>query len=1027
MKALSYSIIKKTTLNTLQQQLSLYQSQITSATQFVKAIEQGNLDIQYNNTDEVGDENSLASSLVSMRDQMKKFSSEEKQRNWVTEGLARFVDILRAKNDDLAALTNQVISSLVKYMEANQGALYILDDEDPNNIALELVACYAYNRQKHLNQRFALGEGIIGQVVLEKNTTYLKTIPKDYIRITSGLGQGLPRNLLVVPLKIEERVWGVVEIASFQEIGQHQIEFVEKLGESIASTISAVKGSERTKKLLHESQVQAEQMRSQEEEMRQNLEELAATQEEMQRIIREVQSQEGYLNEVLNASKDSIFTVDRSFQVISFNKAFVGGLAAMGVEPRKGMDILSVFQYGEQRDKQRRYYTRALEGETFDITESFDLGGTQSYFISNYSPLRKENGEVFAAACYAKDVTEMMRARHEAERLAHQAQQANEEMKAQEEELRQNMEELSATQEEMQRILTEVQSQEGYLNEVLNASKDSIFTVDKNLNIISFNKSFAAGIEALGLTPQKGLDVLTIFQEGTERAKQRDYYTRALKGETFDITESFNVGGAQSYYLSNYSPLRRENGEVFAAACYAKDITEMMRARHEAERMAHEAQQANEEMKAQEEELRQNMEELSATQEEMQRILTEVQSKERYVSEILNASAESIFTLDRDFRVVSYNSAFTKGLTEIGIVVEKGFDILSLFGDNEAKKKEHRSFYERAFKGEAYEVNDTIEINGAKSHFLNLYSPIRDDKGTVIEIACFAKNLTEIVNARNEAKDKEVYLNNMLNATSDAILTVDKNLHVVMANDIMLKTFRAQGIPIDVGFHVTRLSKGNEEEQFLLPYKKALAGEVVEMTRSYFEHHYLITYNPLRDAAGEVIGVSLFTKDITSQINLQQQTEKLLAEAQGMKRDLEIRESVFTLTTILSEADVHGTILAVNRKLCEVSKYTEEELIGKPHSIFRHPDMPKELFRVFWETIKKGEVFKGIIKNRAKDGSYYWVDATIVPVKDEAGKIVKYIGARYHIEDSEMALLLYNRQAKRLNLPQLKNGVHVVK
>jgi PAS domain S-box-containing protein len=859
MKALSFSIIRKTNLNALQQQLSLYQSQITSATQFVKAIEQGNLDIQYNNTDEVGEENSLASSLVSMRNQMKKFSSEEKQRNWVTEGLARFVEILRSKNDDLEALTNQVISSLVKYMEANQGALYILDDEDPNNTALELVACYAYNRQKHLNQRFALGEGIIGQAVLEKNTTYLKTIPKDYIRITSGLGEGLPRNLLVVPLKIEERVWGVVEIASFLEIGQHQIEFVEKLGESIASTISAVKGSERTKKLLHESQVQAEQMRSQEEEMRQNLEELAATQEEMQRIIREVQSQEGYLNEVLNASKDSIFTVDRNFQVISFNKAFVSGVAAMGVEPRKGMDILSVFQYGEQRDKQRRYYTRALEGETFDITESFDLGGMQSYFISNYSPLRRENGEVFAAACFAKDVTEMMRARHEAEQLAHQAQQANEEMKAQEEELRQNMEELSATQEEMQRILTEVQN------------------------------------------------------------------------------------------------------------------------------------------------------------------------KERYVNEILNASAESIFTLDRNLRIVSCNRAFTKGLTDIGIAVEKGFEILSLFGDNEAKKAEHRSFYERAFNGDAFEVNDTIEMNGVKSHFLNLYSPIRDEKGDVTEIACFAKDLTEIVNTRNEAKDKEVYLNNMLNATSDAILTVDKNLNVVMANDIMLKTFRAQGILIDVGFHVTKLSQENEKDQFLLPYEKALAGEVVEMTRDYFDHHYLITYNPLRDATGEIIGVSLFTKDVTNQISLQQQTEKLLTESQRMKRDLEIRESVFSLTTILSEADVHGTILAVNSKLCEVSKYKEEELIGKPHSIFRHPDMPKELFRVFWETIKKGEVFKGIVKNRAKDGSYYWVDATIVPVKDETGKIVKYIGARYHIEDSEMALLLYNRQAKRLNLPQLKNGVHVVK
>jgi PAS domain S-box-containing protein len=859
MKALSYSVIRKTNLNTLQQQLSLYQSQITSATQFVKAIELGNLDIQYNDTDQVEEENSLASSLVSMRNQMKKFSSEEKQRNWVTEGLARFVDILRSKNDDLAELTNQVISNLVKYMEANQGALYIVDDDDANNVTLELVACYAYNRQKHLNQRFALGEGIIGQVVLEKNTTYLKTIPKDYIRITSGLGEGLPRNLLVVPLMIEERVWGVVEIASFREIGQHQIEFVEKLGESIASTISAVKGSERTKKLLHESQVQAEQMRSQEEEMRQNLEELAATQEEMQRIIQEVQSQEGYLNEVLNASKDSIFTVDKNYQVISFNKAFVAGVAAMGVEPRKGMDILSIFQYGEQRDKQRGYYTRALEGEIFDITESFDMGG------------------------------------------------------------------------------------------------------------------------------------------------------------------------AQSYYISNYSPLHNANGEVFAAACYAKDITEMMRARHEAERLAHAAQQANEEMKAQEEELRQNMEELSATQEEMQRILTEVQGKERYVNEILNASAESIFTLDREFKIVSCNQAFTKGLTELGIVVEKGFEILSLFGDNEAKRAEHRSFYERAFKGETYQVNDTIELNGISSHFLNLYSPIHNGKGEVIEIACFAKDLTEIVNARNEAKEKEVYLNNMLNATSDAILTVDKDLHVVMANDVMLKTFRSQGIPVDVGFHVTKLSQGNEEEEFIIPYKKALAGEVVEMTRSYFDHHYLITYNPLRNAADEIIGVSLFTKDITQQVALQQQTEKLLDESQQVKRNFEIRESVFSLTTILSEADIHGTITAVNSKLCEVSRYKEEELIGKPHSIFRHADMPKELFRIFWETIKKGDVFKGIIKNRAKDGSYYWVDATIVPVKDSAGKVVKYIGARYHIEDPDMALQLYNRQAIRLNLPQLKNGVHAIK
>src|SRR5690606_38092275 len=93
------------------------------------------------------------------------------------------------------------------------------------------------------------------------------------------------------------------------------------------------------------------------------------------------------------------------------------------------------------------------------------------------------------------------------------------------------------------------------------------------------------------------------------------------------------------------------------------------------------------------------------------------------------------------------------------------------------------------------------------------------------------------------------------------------------------------------------------------------------------------------------------------------------AQALIVKANLEIREQLFGLTTILSESDTYGNITYVNDKLCHVSKYNREELIGKPHNIFRHEDMPAELFKKFWETIKKGEVFRGIIKNKAKDGS----------------------------------------------------------
>lgn len=120
--------------------------------------------------------------------------------------------------------------------------------------------------------------------------------------------------------------------------------------------------------------------------------------------------------------------------------------------------------------------------------------------------------------------------------------------------------------------------------------------------------------------------------------------------------------------------------------------------------------------------------------------------------------------------------------------------------------------------------------------------------------------------------------------------------------------------------------------------------------------------------------------------------------------------------TLLSKTDSAGIIVFANDAFCEVSKYSRQELIGKPHSIVRHPDMPRRLFEIFWETIQKGEIFRGIIKNKAKDDSHYWVKATIMPVMDENKSIVKYIGARYLIEDDDLANDLFQHQALALGL-----------
>lgn len=151
----------------------------------------------------------------------------------------------------------------------------------------------------------------------------------------------------------------------------------------------------------------------------------------------------------------------------------------------------------------------------------------------------------------------------------------------------------------------------------------------------------------------------------------------------------------------------------------------------------------------------------------------------------------------------------------------------------------------------------------------------------------------------------------------------------------------------------------------------------------------------------------------------QEQLTRQLDESRMLKERVERRERVMALTTILSETDLHGTITFVNDKFCEVAKYSREELVGKSQNIVRHPDMPKELFKLFWQTIKRGEVFKGIVKNRAKDGSHYWVEATIVPILDGNGEVMKYVGSRFHITDDALGLDLYNRQADQHQWPRL--------
>lgn len=207
----------------------------------------------------------------------------EKVQNWITEGLAYFGDVISKHKGSLDELAKEVLKQLVQYVKAQQGTLTVLIDDDPDDLHLRVVATYGVNKDRLTEQRIEIDEGLIGSTFKDGEPKLIDNMPANYLKIESGLGASQPKSLLLLPLRSDELVLGVVELAFLGEINDVTRSFLTKVSSVIALNLHAANLNNRTTILLQRAKEQTEELQAQEEEMRQNMEELEATQEELRR------------------------------------------------------------------------------------------------------------------------------------------------------------------------------------------------------------------------------------------------------------------------------------------------------------------------------------------------------------------------------------------------------------------------------------------------------------------------------------------------------------------------------------------------------------------------------------------------------------------------------------------------------------------------------------------------------------------------------------------------------------------------
>jgi GAF domain-containing protein/HAMP domain-containing protein len=233
----------------------------------------------------------LGTALNNMKHNLQKLSHDNEIRTWLLTGATQLNDALRGEKE-VRQLSQDIVNQITPYLKAQVGAIYLAENEH-----LALTGSYAFSHRKENTNLIEKGQGLVGQAALEKKPIVFSDVPRDYIKISSGIGNVHPANLLVYPFLYDGNVKGVIELGSVREISDLDMQFLKIVSENIGIAFNSSQSRTKLKELLDETQRQSEELVAQQEELRQMNEELTEKTQLLEKSEAELKAQQEELQQ----------------------------------------------------------------------------------------------------------------------------------------------------------------------------------------------------------------------------------------------------------------------------------------------------------------------------------------------------------------------------------------------------------------------------------------------------------------------------------------------------------------------------------------------------------------------------------------------------------------------------------------------------------------------------------------------------------------------------------------------------------